>query len=306
MPTTDSCRISNKPVVCEPMKDGVKLVDRIAEVKPKRVLLIFWHGLGDLMMFLPVLEAIRLVYSHAEYPAPPGRSPISCLRMVQDIAFDLGLPLGLKYEQIVPEAVLLTGEQVNEKADKLPYDLVVKITFPMNEGQQEYTKGEWCCLHEIGIPPVSGHAELPGIQTRLVAVHFQITCLPDSANPDAATAERVWNDILEAGFVPLEVHFQHVFHNPANTKFPFIDATVRRCRADVGSLVGLIRNAAAFIGVVSGPFHVAVASLPPERVLLLEKDFKRGSFTKLPIATADLRDYRGEVKEFLEALLHKA
>lgn len=273
--------------VCEPDKDGVKLVERIAEKNPRRVLLIFWHGVGDLVMFLPVFEAVKLAYP--------------------EIRFALGVPLGLSYCDLVPDALELTGEETNDTTAGLPFDLVAKITFPMNEGQNVYTKGEFCLLHEIG--PLPGRAEGPLNRshgriathpTRLVPVHFNITCLPDSCNPDAETAERVWNDVLGAGFVPLECHFQHIFHNPVNVKFPFIDATVRRCRPELASLIGLLSRARAFVGVVSGPFHVALSVLGPERVLLLEKDFKKEHFTRLPIRSANLRDYKNEVAAFLK------
>ena len=274
-----------KALVCEPLKDGIKLVDRIFEAQSRNCLLIFWHGVGDLVMFLRPFEALRKAYPW--------------------IHFVIGLPGGLTHEEMLQSDFpfqLVNAEEVNNTPEDLPYDLVAKITFPMNEGQTEYTKGEWCCIHELGIPPVSGHYRLaPGVN-RLVAVHFQITCLPDSCNPDRDTAERIWNDILEAGCIPLECHFQHIFHNPVNQKFDFIDASVRRARPRVSSLVGLLQNVGAFVGVVSGPFHAALASLPAERVFLLEKDFKKECFTKLPIATADLRDYKNEVKTWLEGL----
>ena len=268
--------------VCEPLKDGVLLTKRIEEVKPRRVLLIFWHGVGDLVMFLPVYEAVKKAYP--------------------DIRFALGVPLGLSYCDLVPDALELTGDEVNVTTAGLPFDLVAKITFPMNEGQVELTKGEWCCRHEIGIDPVWGHGRLPDHRTPLVAVHFQITCLPDSCNPDRDTAERVWNDVLESGLVPMECHFQHIFHNPVNAKFDFIDASVRRCRPELKSLLGLIQNARAFVGVVSGPFHVALSVLGPDRVLLLEKDFKKECFTKLNVQTANLRNYQGEAKTWLNKL----
>lgn len=279
-------------MICEPLKDKVLLVDRIREVNPKRVLLIFWHGVGDLVMFLPVLDAVR-----AAYP---------------DIDFRLGVPMGLTYRDMVPEALELTGDEVNndEITKHLPFDLVAKITFPMNEGQEIHTKGEWCLLHEIGsfvnpdrpIALQRSHGHINALQTPLVAVHFQITCLPDSCNPDAATAERVWDDVLQAGMVPLEVHFQHIFHNPVNAKFPFIDATVRRCRPELKNLVGILSHARAFVGVVSGPFHVALSLLGPKRVLLLEKDFKAEHFTHQEVRRANLRDYHGEVLDFLKGL----
>lgn len=274
-----------KAFVCEPLKDGVKLNKRIEDVKPKAVLLIFWHGVGDLVMFLNPFRALR-----REFPY---------------IHFVIGLPGGLTHEELLPDDIpyqLLTAEEVNETTENLPYDLVAKITFSMSEGQTELTKAELCATEELGIPPVCGHGKLaPGVN-RLVAVHFQITCLPDSCNPDRDTAERVWNDILEAGWIPVETHFQHIFHNPVNEKFDFVDASVRRARPMVSSLVGLLRTCSAFVGVVSGNFHVALAVLPPERVLLLEKDFKRKCFTKINIAHADLRNYNGEVKNFLTSL----
>jgi hypothetical protein len=208
------------------------------------------------------------------------------------------LPEGIKYQ-------LLTAEEVNEdeKTKELPYDLVAMITFPMSEGQEALTKGEWCCKHELGIEPVFGHGALSSGVNRLVAVHFQITCLPGSCNPDRDTAERIWNDILEAGWIPLETHFQHLFHNPVNQRFDFVDASVRRARPRVSSLVGLLRTCGAFVGVVSGNFHVALSVLPPGRVLLLEKDFTAPMFTKNNIARVKINPYEaGSVKKWLMEL----
>lgn len=284
--------------VCEPLKDGILLEERIRTLKPRRVLLIFWHGVGDLVMFLPVLGRIRGHYMDWVSMGANVRG----VDLKPLVEFDLGVPKGLTYKHLVPDAVELTGEEVNDTPQNLPYDLVVKITFPMNEGQTVLTKGEWCCKHEIGLPETWGHGALPKHRTPLVAVHFNITCLPDSCNPDRDTAERIWNDILEVGLVPMECHFQHIFHNPVNAKFDFIDASVRRCRPELSSLLGLISHARAFVGVVSGPFHVALSMLGHEKVMLLEKDFKKECFTKLPVKTANLRDYKGEVKEFLKAV----
>ena len=270
-------------IVCEPLKDKVLLTQRIAEHNPKKVLLIFWHGVGDLVMFLAPYRALVQQF--------PG------------IQFNIGVPNGMTYRDLVPAAIEVSGEQVNDKAHELPYDLVAKITFPMNEyDKTPHTKGEYCCLYELGIAPVCGHGPVAGYGTPLVCVHFNITCLPDCANADHDTAQKVWDDVLAEGCVPLECHFQHVFHNPVNAKFDFVDATVRRCRPELKSLVGLLREAHAFVGVVSGPFHLALSLLGPQRVLLLEKDFKAVHFTKEKIATADLRNYKNEVRAFLQGL----
>lgn len=272
--------------VCEPLKDGKKLTERIAELNPKKVLLVFWHGIGDLVMFItPFNELCK------KYP---------------DIKFEIGLPKGLTHEELVIGLFnyrLVTGEEVNDTTESLDYDLVAKITFPMSEGQTEWTKGEWCCIHELGIDPVWGHGRVSNGMNRLCGVHFCITCLPDSCNPTEEIAHKIWNEILEAGWIPFETHFEHCFHNPVNKKFDFVNATARGSKAQVSSLIGLLRNCGAFIGVVSGNFHVALSVLDSSRVMLLEKDFKKECFTKIPIKTADLKNYQdGTIKNFLEGV----
>lgn len=288
--------------VIEPLKDKTKLIEELDGGKHKTVCLCFWHGIGDLVMFLPIFRELEAMYN----PSPfINKGEMGS----EKISFTIGLPKGLTHEEILPPDIpyiLLTAEEVNDHPDQLPFDLFAKITFPMSEGQTELTKAEYCCIHEIGIEPVCGHENIRCCQNRLVAVHFQITSLPDSCNPDEATAEKIWNEILDAGWIPLECHFQHIFHNPVNKKFPFIDATVRRCKARVGTLAGLLQNVGAFIGVVSGPYHIALGSMLYQRVMLLEKDFKKECFTKQNHPVADLKNYKdGTVKKFLLGLERK-
>ena len=264
--------------------DDKKLVEYITP-ETKRILIIFWHGVGDVVMFLWPFQVLK-----EKYP---------------QIHFDLAFAQGLSQEVLYPGAFLVTGDDLkDEKLSKRDYDLVAKVHFPMNEAQQELTKGEWCCVKELGIEPVWGHSALPECKSRLVGVHFNITCLPGAANPDEETAKKVWEDILAAGYIPIETHFEHVFHNPVNTKFDFVDCSVRRAQAEVSSLVGLISHLHAFVGVVSGNFHVALATLPEDKVFFLEKDFKLGSFTKKGIERASIQpgEYNGEVKQWLDRM----
>ena len=270
-------------IVIEPGKDGKKLIEHFNE-GTKKVGIFFWHGIGDLIMFLEPYHQLC-----CQYP---------------DIKFTMILPLGLGQEDLVPDALLVRGEETVDFSGEQfkDFDIICRTNFPMNEGQIEYTKGEWCCLHELGIPPAWGHRPTAGIN-RLVSVHFQITCLPDAANCPPDIAELVWNEILTAGFIPIECHFQHAFHNPVNVKYDFIDSTVRRCVPRVNTLLGLLQASCAFIGIVSGPFHAALSVLPYSRVFLLERDFKKQCFTKLPIESADVKQYpKGAVEKWLQSL----
>jgi hypothetical protein len=270
-------------LIIEPLYSDKKLSDYLID-KPKKVGIIFYHGLGDLIMFLNPYAKLKELYPDTE--------------------FTLMVQKGLSFEDIVPDAYFLQPGDM-ENLEKLPYDLIAKIHFPMSEAQIEYTKGEWCCIHELKIPPVCGHRLVPPKASRLIGVHFNITCLPDACNPDEATAKLIWDEIREAGFIPIETHFEHVFHNPANKKFEFVDCSVRRARATISNLVSLIGDLAGFVGVVSGNFHLALATLPSNRIFFLQKHFKLECFTRLPIVRASILpgEYNpGEIKKWLLTL----
>jgi len=265
-----------------------KLSEHIREIKAKRVLLIFWHGLGDLVMFLNPFEALT-----KQFP---------------DVIFDLAVQKGLGFEDITADLkdtkiLFIDGSFFKE----LPpdYDIIADIDFPMSEGQIELTKGEYCCVHELGIDPVNGHKNLTKGKNRLIGIHFNITCLPDAANPDEETAKMIWDDVLEAGFIPIEMYFTHVFSNPVNKMFPFIDCTVRRVKPQVSTLIGLIQQCAGVICVVSGNLHVSLSVLPDNRIFFLQKHFKLESFTKrTSIARASIMpgEYHHEVSEWLSKI----
>lgn len=46
-------------IVIEPLRQDKKLNDVIKEAEAKRVLLFFWHGLGDLVMFMKPFERLK-------------------------------------------------------------------------------------------------------------------------------------------------------------------------------------------------------------------------------------------------------
>lgn len=268
--------------VIEPLRQDKKLVAYLEE-KPKRVLLFFWHGLGDVIMFLRPLQRLGELYP--------------------DTKFDFALARGLGQEDIYPDALLVNGDETKDFSSERfkDYDIVARINMPMNEGQAEFTKGEWCCIHELGIEPVWGHLPPKIVKNKLVACHFQITCLPDSANVPYEVAKKVWGEIKEAGYIPLETLMQHVFHNPINEKYDFIDRHIRDITPKVSTLAGIIQSCGAFIGGVSGNFHLAMGLLPYERVCLLEKDFLAPMFTRLPIKRVNVNDYKdGEIRNWLE------
>jgi len=268
-------------MIIEPGKQPQKLKSYLDTGKYKKVLIVFWHGLGDCIQFLNVFDKLKSLYP--------------------DIYFDIGIQKGLDEEIIFPEAILLTDLKDIERN----WDLTVLIHFPV-ETDPKLTKSELCCREEIGIEPVSGHKKLPAFPSPIVAVHFCLTSLPWLANPTEEVAHKIWNEIHEAGLVPIEVHYHHCFDNPVNKMFPWVDSTVRGCQAKISSLLGLLNVSRFFIGVVSGPYHSAMSIMPHERICYLEKDIPVARFTHENIKTIDIKNYQdGSILEWLNSFKDK-
>jgi hypothetical protein len=244
-----------------------KLVEYLKE--GQRVLLRFGHGWGDTQMFIPVFELLKKAY-----PA---------------IHFDLYVESG--QEEIF--------ESIKNKDDP-NYDYVFSLDFPMAEGSPE-TKLEKCCKEELGIePPLNTKLYFNNYVNPFVAVHFHGTALPEAVGCPEEVAQRIWGEITEAGFIPIECHYEHIFHNPANAKYGFITRHVRDIPARLSGLIGLIQHCGAFIGVASGPLITAF-NIMPEKTLFLEKNHKFENYYRYPIAKVNVLDYRdGSVKNWLQ------
>lgn len=269
--------------------DKPKLSSYLNTLKKGKVLLPFGHGLGDLIMFLNVYDSLCFLYP--------------------DIEFTLALQKGLGFEEMDLDIIsnknsnVIYSNNLAYDGENFGYDIIADIDFPMSEGQTKWTKGEWCCIQELGIPEINGHKKVYCGINRVVGVHFQITCLPGSANVPYEIAKKVWQEIKDAGFIPMETLMQHVFHNPVNQKYDFVDRHLRDIPAKISTLAGVLQNCAAFICGVSGNFHTALSILPHNKICLLEKDFLAPSFTKFDIQRINVKEYvDGSIKNWLENL----
>ena len=248
-----------------------KVVEYLRELPSgSKVLIRFGHGWGDTQMFIPSFEYLKSLFP--------------------ELIIDLYVECG--QEKIF--------ESYHTK-DSTEHDLVFSLNFPMSEGSN-LTKAAKCCVEELGIEPVERFAELPEYGSPFVACHFHGTALPNSVNCPEDVARKIWNEIIEAGKIPIECHFEHVFHNPINGKFDFVNNTARGCKANLHNLIGLIQHSHAFIGVASGPFVTAVCTIPNE-TLYLERSHKLENYTKLNISKVNVLDYKeGSVKQWLGSL----
>lgn len=233
---------------------------RVVDYKDKRVVdylkaglnvcLSFRHGLGDTVQFQPLYETLKRLYP--------------------DVSWNLKCYNG--------------QEEIWDEGPGEPYDYWFEIAFPSSEHLPDKTKPQLCCEVELGIDyadvpePLSAPPKMD-FESPLVAVHFQSTCDP-TINIPWAVAQRVWNGVLQAGLIPIEVHFKHRWHNKLNEKYAFINTTVRDAEARMSSLIGLLSRCRACIGVNSGPFYLAKSMGLP--VLYLRTKYTQEHYLRNP------------------------
>jgi len=269
----------------EPLRQDRKMDSILTEIfntpdpyKKNSVAIVFWHGLGDCIQFKGLLEFLRKRYS--------------------DLQIDILIQNNLGQKTIFPDGIEL-NDASDEFLKSMDYDAVFKIHFPVEVPGK--TKSELCCETELGIDPTTIYVPLPVQPSRLIGVHMFNTALPGVFNVTENVAQRIWSEIQSAGFIPIETAFKHIYHNPGNAKFDFVDATVRGVSPTVEALISLMGSCRAFMGVPSGPLHCAIAMRKP--ILFLKRAVTIDQFVRDPIDSIDVDNYQdGCVFDWLKKL----
>ena len=209
----------------------VKLVEHF---KPgMKVLIDFPHGLGDCVMFMPLLVRMRAMYP--------------------DVTIDLRLPEG-RYGDIFPAP-----------HHNAYYDLVALLIFHESWDKPEgLSKPEFCCKHELGIP-FSENLDFtwkpPKAFNPIIGVNFM--CNSNSAyNVPYDVAKDIYQQLQKKGYIPMEIYFNHPQFNVKNQPYDFITCSTRGTPATVETFMGAMQACNGFIGVNSGSLCTAIAMYP--------------------------------------------
>ena len=251
----------------------IKMADVLKEHTGEqlKVLIVFWHGLGDTLMFLPLYDWIKARYV--------GHS------------FDLTVLPGLGQAEFLGNDCLQMPE-----ADFLKdHDVAFVMSFPMVEGiSQSMTKAEYCCKMEVGVTIPDFDFGLPLFDpqpNKLIGLHLHGTCLPGSTNPDDKVAKMMWDDLKQAGYVPIDLHFLHAFHNPANAEFAWANRNCRDLPPNINTLQMLIERCAVVLAVASGPFVLSMC-LSKQKTIYLQKHHSVSCYLKeATVKVIDLNKY---------------
>ena len=222
-----------------------KVCQYLDEGRYHRVLIKFCHGLGDAIMFYNTCyKALRKKYPHIEFA------------------------YSTHYGQ----------EELFGKVDKDPehYDIAFSLGYPCSEwGLLDETKSEKCARVELGLtlPPEERYSLPKSFASPLVGLHFNSTSCPSFDVP-LEFGKKLWEQIIDAGLIPIDTHMRHPTDNPRSIVHDF-----EQCRkidnipASLDKLIGLISVCRGFAGVPSGNLICALSLLPPEKILYLSSEF---------------------------------
>lgn len=257
--------------------NGKKACEYLDTGNYHRVLILFHHGLGDSVMFWATcMRALRRRYPSIEFTY----------------------------------ATHLGQEDIFGKVDDNPdhYDIAFKFGYPCSEwGSVDETKSEKCARMEIGLPlPLEEEYSLPrSFPSPLVGLHFNSTCC-SRLNVPKEFGRRLWSQIQEAGFIPIDTHMRHKNDHPEKS----VVYDYEQCRrvdnvpATMEKLVGLLSCLRGFAGVPSGNMTVALSLLPPKRILYLSSEFPMRRLVRLDCFEMNLKKPydAGIVSEWLQEL----
>ena len=198
------------------------------------------HGIGDMIMFQPLYQRLKLLYPAVEFHLEPNKDQL--------------------YFAETPDA---------------PVDLMFYITFRETAGraleahEHPRSKAQYCADMELGIPFDPGlyftrkHGPLLTplpIEDNCIGVVFQVQSSPKKGL-ESGKAKLIWDYVKAVGFTPIEVCFNNPNHNPMNKRAAFLDYSCRDFEASEENMFSVIQQCRGFIGVNTGTFCAATCIL---------------------------------------------
>lgn len=249
-----------------------------------RSLFIFDHGLGDLINFMPVWY---------EFIRQSGVTP------------KLGSSAKRQFNLIVPSILSIDG-----LFNKRKYDYIYKILYPDPKNSSipidisdEPAKPYICAYYELGLEeftwkPFVMPNDYKIENSKRIGVHLFGHTGMDKKFCPVDVAEKIWQEIIDAGYEPFECHMTPDFAD----EYPdFIEAESMVClnsdcslryeKADLAKMIKEIGKCKFFIGVDSGPIYLASALLGTDYIVGLENQKKHNNFIPKHITTVPVLNY---------------
>lgn len=219
------------------------LADLIRANPTASYLLVFPHGLGDVISAYPCIESLKAMF-------PKTRIDVELKPSNH----------GLKLHTA-------------DKSFHYDFRFVAQYYVP-SQSVRPLSKNQLFCKTELGIQPPEDRfykKSLGTFTSPIVALGFHSYCFPVEQGCPPQVAEQIAKGVKDAGFLPLLLKFENNVKliEPYNYS-KYIKASTEDCVSNFNNLFGLIERSFAFIGVLGGPMWAAFNLLGPDRCMCLE------------------------------------
>ena len=228
----------------------------------EKIGLIFKHGVGDILMFLPYFDFLKSLY----------KSLIIHLLIIRDYEEQL-------YEKRDDLVRIDKEEKMYEDYDHLfelkfreytPYEAFIDKTF-------NKFKPELCFEEEVGLDPSLVEPTIVKLQNhKSKYIGFTFNRLGKNFNEmynvPYELAKYMWLRTKQLGFIPIEIMFIHSDYevNKTSEKYDFIDRSTRDLNATFENVISIFSTLRGYASIDNGLFHVAVNYLNHKNVLYFD------------------------------------
>jgi len=260
-----------------------KLVEYLKPYQGGKILLLFQHGLGDLILFMPLVKELKKNFSR--------------------ITFKIGHDLKRDFSFIGDLSFPIDGTGDFRKILRL-FTYVFNVEYPepdMNKSRVTIMKPYLCNEREIGLnnfiwEPYKLEVPLKNEDSNIIGCHFFGNTNARHKNPTDACVIRIWKEVEKAGYIPYEIHMLHHFIKDSNQQLGNNlfqkGESLRFEEPSIRKMIEKISECKYFIGVDSGPLYLAGSILGFDKVIGVQKYLEINRYLPIEISKVDIRYYK--------------
>ena len=260
-------------------------------------LFVFEHGLGDFINYLPV---------HREF----------CKQTNKKVS--IATSAKRQFELIDPNIISLNGINSGLRGS---FDYIYRVNYPDSnnsippiELHNEAAKPYLCAFYELGMSdftwtPFKMRNQWRDANSKRIGVNlFGHTGMDRKFCPNA-TVELIWNEIIEAGYEPFEVHMIPQFAEEYSCEDRGCDDlklvnknnSLRFEKPDLKRMIEETGKCKFFIGIDSGPIYLASALIGCDNIVGLVNLKRHDHFLPKHISIVDVKNYKhGSVRRIIQ------
>jgi ADP-heptose:LPS heptosyltransferase len=250
-----------------------KLVDYLSNENFGGAILIFNHGLGDFVNFLPLFIELKKFLP----------------------SWKLTIATNRKGFNFVHPVITLNDSSLIRSMYRT-HNFIFNISYP-EPVNTTLSKPYYCNEREIGLKnfkwsPYKINRYINGKSSNLVGMHFFGNTNQKNKSLDIELAGRIWSDLVKFGYEPIEIHNGNKNDKDIIPSFINSSNSIRFENPDLKRFTDKISECRFFIGIDSGPLYLAGSILGFDKCIGLEKHYPFKRYLPYSIDKVDILNYK--------------